>query len=154
MIDQRLMLRLAHTAAEKSKAVVEKIKQSLAEEEDRRKKGIVRGFSGALEARSILQSSAPRNLFDFSNVAKTAQETIDKSVDIEEVPCAVNKAPDNVVDIVPETMEAEESDDVSDSDLEITAEKSKEEVIKEKIKEHIDLDDDSEEEETMTLTKV
>ena len=86
-------------------------------------------------------------------MAKTAQETIDKSVDIEEVPCAVNKAPDNVVDIVPETMEADESD-ASDSDLEITAEKSKEEVIKEKIKEHIDLDDDSEEEETMTLTKV
>ena len=153
MIDQRLVLRLAHTAAEKSKAVVEKIKQSLAEEEDRRKKGVVRGFSGALEARSILQSSAPRNLFDFSNVAKTAQETIDKSLYIEEVPCAVNKAPDNVVDIVPETMEADESD-ASDSDLEITAEKSKEEVIKEKIKEHIDLDDDSEEEETMTLTKV
>ena len=55
MIDQRLVLRLAHTAAEKSKAVVEKIKQSLAEEEDRRKKGVVRGFSGALEANLDLQ---------------------------------------------------------------------------------------------------
>ena len=48
-----------------------------------------------------------------------------------------------------------ESDtDESGSDLEITEEKSKEQVMKEKIKEHIDLDDDSEEEETQMLTSV
>ena len=76
-------------------------------------------------------------------------------MEVEEVPCVVNKPVDDVVEIVPETMEAMESDsDESGSDLEITAEKSKEQVMNEKIKEHIDLDDDSEEEETQTLTSV
>merc|ERR1712126_521158 len=156
IIDKKLVLRLANIAAEKSKKVVEVIKQSLAEEE-RRKKGIIRGYAGALQSASILQSSANRKLFDFSNIAKTAKHTIDGTKDIEEVACSVRKPIDDVVEIVPETMEAEEDEDSdmeSESDLEITAEKSKEQVMKEKIKEHIDLDDDSEEEDTMTLTTV
>merc|ERR1712098_479937 len=137
---------------EKSKTIVEMIKKCLAEEEERRKKGIVRGFAGALKAASILQSSADRKKFDFSSIRKTAKHTVSSTMEVEEVPCVVNKT---VVDVVPETMEAMESDrDESGSDLEITAEKSKEQVMNEKIKEHIDLDDDSEEEETQTLTSV
>ena len=155
MIDQRLVLRLARTAADKSKTVVEKIKQCLLEEEERRKKGIVRGFSGALEEASILQTSAPRKMFDFSNIANTAQSTMDRTKEVEEVLCHISNKSENVVEIVPETMMADDDSEESDmdSDLEITAEKSKDDVIKEKIKEHIDLDD-SEEEETVTLAKV
>merc|ERR1712198_444502 len=130
----------------------ELIKTCLAEEEERRKKGIIRGFAGALKASSILQSSADRKKFDFSSIGKTARNAVSNTVDVEEVPCVVTKP---VVEIVPETMEAMESDsDESGSDLEITEEKSKEQVMKEKIKEHIDLDDDSEEEETQMLTSV
>merc|ERR1712098_332305 len=140
---------------EKSKTIVEMIKKCLAEEEERRKKGIVRGFAGALKAASILQSSADRKKFDFSSIGKTAKLTVSNTMEVEEVPCVVNKPVDDVVEIVPETMEAMESDsDESGSDLEITAEKSKEQVMNEKIKEHIDLDDDSEEEETQMLTSV
>ena len=155
MIDQRLVLRLAHTAAEKSKMVVEKIKQCLAEEEERRKKGIVRGFSRALEEASILQSTAPKKIFDFSTIAKTAHTTMSRTREIEEVPCNINSSSENIVEIVPESMDEVGEESEVDSDLEITAEKTKDEVSKEKIKEQIDLDlDDSEEEETMTLTKV
>jgi len=155
IIDKKLVLRLANVAAEKSKTIVELIKTCLAEEEERRKKGIIRGFAGALKASSILQSSADRKKFDFSSIGKTARNAVSNTVDVEEVPCAVTKPVDDVVEIVPETMEAMESDsDESGSDLEITEEKSKEQVMKEKIKEHIDLDDDSEEEETQMLTSV
>ena len=160
MIDQRLVLRLARTAADKSKSVVEIIKQCLAEDEETGEKGVVRGFSGGLEEASILQTSilqtsAPRKMFDFSSIAKTAQSTMERTKEVEEVPCHISNPSENVVEIVPETMEADEESEESDmdSDLEITAEKTKDEVIKEKIKEHIDLDD-SEEEETMTLAKV
>ena len=80
---------------------------------------------------------------------------MDRTKEVEEVSCHISNKSENVVEIVPETMMADDDSEESDmdSDLEITAEKSKDDVIKEKIKEHIDLDD-SEEEETVTLAKV
>ena len=80
---------------------------------------------------------------------------MDRTKVVEEVSCHISNKSENVVEIVPETMMANDDSEESDmeSDLEITAEKSKDDVIKEKIKEHIDLDD-SEEEETVTLAKV
>ena len=54
-----------------------------------------------------------------------------------------------VVEILPENMEAEDNDD---SDVEVVDEKSAEVVQAEKIKEKIELLDDSEEEETVTLS--
>ena len=153
IIDKKLVLRLSHVAADKSKKIVEKIKQSLKEEEERRKKGIIRGFSGALKSRSILQNSADQKMFDFSKISKEAKSNIEHTEAAVEVSCKVAEPMEGVVDIVPDTMESEESEDSEeDSDLEITAEKSKEEVLKEKITAHVDLDEDSEEEETVMLT--
>ena len=152
IIDKKLVIRLAHTAAEKSKKIVEKIKQSLAEEEERRKKGIIRGFAGALKAQSILHSAASKKTVDFSNIAKTAQRVIEDTPEVMEVECKVTKTKD-ILELVPDTMESDNAED-SDSDIEMVGEKSKEEVMKEKITDHVDIDDDSEEEGTMTLTAV
>ena len=158
IIDKKLVIRLSHTAAEKSKKIVEKIKQALAEEEERRKRGIIRGFAGALKAQSILQSSADKKTVDFSNITRAAQAVIENTEEIQEVKCEVRKTKNNVVEIVPKTMEADDDDDEemeeSDSDLEIIAEKSKEQVLKEKTTNHVDNDDDSEEESTVTLRKI
>jgi len=155
IIDKKLVLRLSHTAADKTKKIVEKIKQCLKEEEERRKKGIIRGFSGALKSRSILQNSADQKMFDFSKISKEAKSNIEHTEPVAEVACRLAEPMEGVVDIVPDTMKSEESDDSEeDSDLEITAEKTREEVIKEKISAHVDLDEDSEEEETVMLTDV
>ena len=155
IIDKKLVLRLSQVAADKSKKIVEKIKQSLKEEEERRKKGIIRGFSGALKSRSILQSSADQKMFDFSKISREAKSNIEQTEAVEEVPCRVSEPMEGVVDIVPDTMQSEESEDsAEDSDLEITAEKTREEIIKDKVTAHIDLDDESEEEETVMLTNV
>lgn len=59
------------------------------------------------------------------------------------------------VEVVPNTMELDtDSDEAEDAeDVEITAEKSRAEVLEEKVTERIDLED-SEEEDTVTLTKI
>ena len=152
IIDKKLVLRLSHAAADKSKKIVEKIKQSLKEEEERRKKGIIRGYAGALKSRSILQNSAEQKMFDLSKISREAKLNVEKTETVEEVECEVNTPMEGVVDIVPETMESDDSDETSD--IEITGEKTRDDVIKEKITAHIDLDEDSEEEETVMLTNV
>ena len=152
IIDKNLVLRLSNAAAEKSKRVVERIKQSLKEEEERRKKGVIRGYSGALKSRSILQNSAEQKMFDVSKITREAKLNIAATEPVNEVACTVTKPMEGVVDIVPDTMESADSEE--ESDVEITAEKTRDEVVKERISAHIDLDDDSEEEETVTLTKV
>ena len=53
-------------------------KRDYLENDERRKKGIIRGYAGALQSVSILQSSANKKRFDFSNIAKTAKHTIDE----------------------------------------------------------------------------
>ena len=65
------------------------------------------------------------------------------------------KGTKDFVEVVPNTMELDDdSDDVEDAeDVEITAEKSRAEVLEEKVTERIDLED-SEEEDTVTLTKI
>ena len=98
--------------------MVEKIKQCLAEEEERRKKGIVRGFSRALEEASILQSTAPKKIFDFSTIAETAHTTMSRTREIEEVPCNINSSSENIVEIVPESMDEVGEESEVDSDLE------------------------------------
>ena len=65
----------------------------------------------------------------------------------------------NFVEIVPNTMvvddDAEEENaegaNVDMADVEITAQKTRQEVLEEKVVDKIELDDDSEEEETVTL---
>ena len=63
------------------------------------------------------------------------------------------------MEVVPKTMEAEKDsgdDDDEDEDMEgveVTAVKTREEVLEEKVTERIELDD-SEEEDTVTLTKI
>merc|ERR1712066_186991 len=129
------VLRLSQAAADKSKKVVEKIKQSLKEEEERRKKGIVRGYAGALKSRSILQNSAEQKVFDLSKISKEAKLNIEKTDSVEEVGCEVSKPMEGVVDIVPDTMESDDSSEASD--LEITGEKTRDEIMKDKVKAHI-----------------
>ena len=133
--------------------MVEKIKQSLAKEEEMRKSGARRGFAASLQALSIMQNNVEKKEFDFSKVGKEAKSLIKQMPGSEEVPCKVSSG-DNCFEVVPETMEGMDSDDDADADdLEITAEKTRAEVLNEKVTEHIDLDD-SEEEETVTLTTV
>ena len=69
----------------------------------------------------------------------------------------------NFVEVVPTTMEVDEEEDedegeegknVDMTDVEITAQKTRQEVLEEKVVDKIELDDDSEEEETVTLTKI
>ena len=50
--------------------------------------------------------------------------------------------------------EGEEGKNVDMTDVEITAQKTRQEVLEEKVVDKIELDDDSEEEETVTLTKI
>ena len=87
-------------------------------------------------------------------MSREAKAVMKHTKHIEEVPSKVTAGEENYVEIVPETMEGIDSDDDDDeNDLEITAEKTRDEVLNEKVTEHIDLDD-SEEEETVTLTKI
>jgi len=153
LVDKKLVLRLTNTAAEKAKKIVEKIKQSLAKEEELRKSGAPRGYAASIRALSIMQNNAGKKEFDFSKVAREAKSVIKRTEIVEEVPSKVTTGEDNYVQIVPETMEGIDSDDEDSNDLEITAEKTREEVLNEKVTEHIDLDD-SEEEETVTLTTI
>ena len=67
----------------------------------------------------------------------------------------------NFVEVVPNTMvveddeeENEEGANVDMADVEITAQKTRQEVLEEKVVDKIELDDDSEEEETVTLNKI
>jgi len=151
LVDKKLVLKLTNTAAEKSKKIVEKIKQSLAKEEELRKSGAPRGFAASLQASSIMQNNAEKKEFDFSKVSREAKSLIKHTPAAEEIPSKVSSG-DNCIEVVPETMEGIDSDDEVD-DLEITAEKTREDVLNEKVTEHIDLDD-SEEEETVTLNSV
>ena len=69
----------------------------------------------------------------------------------------------NFVEVVPTTMVVDEDEDEDEgeegknmdmTDVEITAQKTRQEVLEEKVVDKIELDDDSEEEETVTLTKI
>ena len=68
----------------------------------------------------------------------------------------------NFVEVVPNTMVVDEDDEeeneeganVDMTDVEITAQKTRQEVLEEKVVDKIELDDDSEEEDTVTLTKI
>ena len=150
LVDKKLVIKLTNTAAEKAKKIVEKVKESLARDEEKRKSGAGRGFAAALQESSIMQNKAARTEFDFSKVGREAKAFLKHSPTFEEVPSKVISG-ENKIEVIPETMESIDSDD--DNDLEITAEKSREEVMNDKVTEHIDLDD-SEEEETVTLNSV
>ena len=151
LVDKKLIIKLTNTAAEKAKRIVEKVKESLAREEELRKSGASRGFAASLQDSSIMQNKAARTQFDFSKVGREAKAFLKHSPTAEEVPSKVVSG-ENSVEVIPETMEGIDSDD--ENDLEITAEKTREEVLNDKVTEHIDLDDDSEEEETVTLNSV
>jgi len=150
LVDKKLVIKLTNTAAEKAKKIVEKVKESLARDEELRKSGASRGFAASLQESSIMQNKAGRTQFDFSKVGKEAKAFLKHSPTSEEVPSKVISG-ENSIEVIPETMESIDSDD--ENDLEITAEKSREEVLNDKVTEHIDLDD-SEEEETVTLNSV
>ena len=130
-----------------------------------------------------MQNSAARKEFDFSGVSKVhisgpifflwtqvfsqeAKASILRSdmSETQEVRVLVNEeGGKNFVEVVPTTMvvdedededEGEEGTNVDMTDVEITAQKTRQEVLEEKVVDKIELDDDSEEEETVTLTKI
>ena len=70
-------------------------------------------------------------MFDLSKITREAKLNIEKANPVKEVACEVAEPMEGVVDIVPDTMESDDS--TEESDVEITAEKSKEEVLKEKL---------------------
>jgi len=165
LVDKGLVTRLSTIAAEKAKKTVTKIKAALAEEEELRKGGKPRGFAASLRKQSIMQNSASRREFDFSGVAKEAKASILRSdmAETQEVRVLVNEeGGKNFVEVVPNTMVVDEDDEeeneeganVDMADVEITAQKTRQEVLEEKVVDKIELDDDSEEEDTVTLTKI
>ena len=82
--------------------------------------------------------------------------------EIQEVRVLVNEEGcKNFVEVVPNTIvvdddekEDEEGTNVDMTDVEITAQKTRQEVLEEKVVDKIELEDDSEEEETVTLDKI
>jgi len=157
IVDKKLVMRLTKTAAERSKKVVDIVKEVLARDEELRKKGQAGSFASAIQNPvSIMHSTAGKTLFDFSKVSKGAMAVIRTTAKSEEVPCKVKSLNENVVEVIPETMEIENDSDVSSSedDVMVTGEKTKEEVLNDRITDRITLDEDSEEEETLTLTSV
>jgi len=149
IVDKSIILRLANIAADKSRKVVEQIKSCLAKEEELRRSGVPRGFAAAIRNQSIVVHRDPGSQLDFSNIAKEARDIIQDTKEVEPMAVQVVDTGDGVVEILPENMEAEDNDD---SDVEVVDEKSAEVVQAEKIKEKIELLDDSEEEETVTLS--
>ena len=150
-------------------------------QEELRKAGKPRGFAASLRKQSIMQNSAARKEFDFSGVSKVslvqysicgqkfsqeAKASILRSdmSETQEVRVLVNEeGGKNFVEVVPTTMvvdedededEGEEGKNVDMTDVEITAQKTRQEVLEEKVVDKIELDDNSEEEETVTLTKI
>merc|ERR1719239_350339 len=164
LVDKGLVTRLSTIAAEKAKKTVTKIKAALAEEEELRKGGKPSGFAASLRKQSIMQNSASRREFDFSGVSKEAKVSILRSdmAEIQEVRVLVNEEGcKNFVEVVPNTIvvdeddkEDEEGTNVDMTDVEITAQKTRQEVLEEKVVDKIELEDDSEEEETVTLNKI
>lgn len=162
LVDKSLVLRLATTAAEKAKKIVDKIKASLAKDEEARLCKGPRGFAAKNRNNSILNNSAPRSAFDFARVTPLARGVVANNTAPPQTP-AVLSGDDDVVDVVPEEMEED------DSDVEVTDVKTKEQLMEERTLAKIDLDameeeeeegdddddeDDSEEEETVMLDKV
>merc|ERR1712226_1457035 len=140
LVDKGLVNRLAGIAAEKAKKTVEKIKLALANEEELRKSG-----------------ASKKKEFDFSKINKEAKAVILRTDQAKTVEVQVKVGEEGAADfveIVPVTVDEEkESEEEDDEDVEITAEKTRAEVLDEKVTEKIDLDD-SEEEETVTLMKI
>jgi len=158
IINKGLVLKLATIAAEKAKKVVEKIKACLAEDEKARKSHGPRGFSAALRKKSILQNATAAKHFSLASVGPAARKVVNSTPAPQTVPVTVQDKGEGVVTVVPETFELDDSSSSEDndsevSDVEITAVKSKEQALEERITEKIELDD-SEEEETVMLTSV
>merc|ERR1711913_48704 len=145
MVDKSIILRLANIAAEKSRKVVEQIKSSLAKEEELRRSGGPRGFAASIRDESIVVHRDPGSQFDFSNVAKEARDIVDGAGDVDTNDVRMAGDGEDSVEIVPDGVEGVEDSD--DSDVAVLEEKSAEVVQAEKI----ELSDDSEEEETVTL---
>ena len=132
-------------------------------QEERRKGGGPRGFAASLRRESILQSLAAQTEFDFSSVAQEAKAVILRTAGEETAKVRVlvgEEGAKDFVEMVPSTMEVEEDleEDMSEGSeaeggVEITAERTRAEVLEEKVTERIDLAEDSEEE-TMTLASV
>jgi len=153
LVDTSLVTKLSSIAAEKAKRVVERVKAALKEEEERRKGGGPLGFAASLRRASILQSAATRKEFDFSSVSKEAKSVILRTEHAETAEVQVRVGEEGAkdfVELVPTTMEVEEEEGEGEEDVEITAEKTRAEVLEEKVTERIELED-SEEEETVTL---
>jgi len=156
LVDTALVTRLSSIAAEKAKRVVERIKAALKEEEEARRGGGPLGFAAALRRSSILQSAATRKEFDFSSVSKEAKSVILRTENAETAEVQVRVGEEGAkdfVELVPTTMEVEEEEEEGEEDVEITAEKTRAEVLEEKVTERIELED-SEEEETVTMLGV
>jgi len=139
--------------------MVEKIKLSLAQDEEARKSKAPRGFAAKNRNNSILHNAAPRSKFDFTRVNPLARAATKHKQKKDSANSSI-ETDEDVVHVVPDSMEQDDSakdsdsdeEEEEDSDCEVTDIKTKEDVLQEKIKEHIDLEeDDSEEEETVIL---
>ena len=135
LVDKKLVLRLANTAADKAKKVVDKIKAALAANEEAAKSRAGRGFAAKNRANSLLVRAVPRAPLDMSGLAAQARRTVQEQPAVTPTAARVAEAKEGEVlaEVLPETIMVVDSDSGEDSDLEVTGVKSREEVLKEKV---------------------
>ena len=150
LVDKKMVLKLTRIAADKAKEMVEKVKSSLAEDGELRKKGASKGFATSLKTLSINHNLSERKDYDFSKLAKVAKTTIANISPQAEVPSVVTNDGDDSMEVVPVTMEEESESDHDDNDV---AMEPKSSDASKKPKPVDKCNSDSEEEETVMLTK-
>eukprot|EP00088_Acartia_fossae_P006253 TRINITY_DN1288_c0_g1_i1.p1 TRINITY_DN1288_c0_g1~~TRINITY_DN1288_c0_g1_i1.p1 ORF type:complete len:408 (+),score=92.95 TRINITY_DN1288_c0_g1_i1:43-1266(+) len=164
VVDKTLILRLANITAEKSKKMVDTIKESLRKDEASRQSKGPRGFAAKIRSDSLLHASVPRSNFDFTRVVPLARSVVNSVKVPDTSKTASAKSEDGVVHVASEDMEQDKDKDSGDSDgsdmdsepdVQVTGVMTKKQILESKVTEKIDLvDSDSEEEETVILDKV
>jgi hypothetical protein len=139
LVDKNLVLRLANTAAEKAKRVVEKVKAALAANEEAAKSRTGRGFAAKNRANSLLARAVPRAPVDLAGISAQARRTAQAECPIASPAVRVSEAKAgekaSVAEVLPDTVMVIDSDseESEDSDLEVTDVKTREEVLQDKI---------------------
>jgi hypothetical protein len=141
LVDKKLVLRLANTAADKAKKIVDKIKAALAANEEAAKSRAGRGFAAKNRANSLQVRAVPRAPLDLTGLSAQARKIVQEPPAVAAPAAVVTEAKsEELAEVLPEAVMVVESDSEDaeggggDSDLEVMAVVSREEVLKEKIK--------------------
>ena len=142
LIDKSVVLKLTHSAAENAKVNVDFIKKSLERDENARQTGQELGLVHSMKRLdSILNNERKPQPMDLDKF--TYEDAKNETIEIENEHKIVQK-PDGIVEMA---SESEPEDDIN----EVEAVQEVKATDKKKVLDEIEIDDDSEEEETQTL---